>query len=179
MKRIEDTKSYRIALLGLLCAVAIALSALENSLPAVPFMPPGAKAGFSNIATMFAASAMGLFPALCVTLLKALFAFLTRGATAFFMSLAGGTLSTAVMYLLFRYTRRIGYIEIGILSALAHNAGQLAVAAALVSNGSVSGYAPVLLIAALLSGSVTGAVLKSVIPKLRGFISPKDKKGGK
>ena len=49
------------------------------------------------------------------------------------------------MYLLFRFSKNAGYIEIGILSALAHNAGQFSVAAIMVSGESVIGYAPVLL----------------------------------
>ena len=114
--KITKTKSYKAAFTGIAAAVAITLSFLEGLIPTAAFMPPGAKAGFSNIAVMFAASEFGLIPALSVTLLKSLFVFLTRGATAFFMSLAGGVLSTLVMYLLFRFSKNAGYIEIGILS---------------------------------------------------------------
>lgn len=104
--KITKTKSYKAAFTGIAAAVAITLSFLEGLIPTAAFMPPGAKAGFSNIAVMFAASEFGLIPALSVTLLKSLFVFLTRGATAFFMSLAGGVLSTLVMYLLFRFRKR-------------------------------------------------------------------------
>ena len=86
--KITKTKSYKAAFTGIAAAVAITLSFLEGLIPTAAFMPPGAKAGFSNIAVMFAASEFGLIPALSVTLLKSLFVFLTRGATAFFMSLA-------------------------------------------------------------------------------------------
>ena len=47
--------TYKIALFGVLSAVALTLSYLEGLIPTVAFMPPGAKMGFSNIATMFAA----------------------------------------------------------------------------------------------------------------------------
>ena len=157
--------------------MAITLSFLEGLIPTAAFMPPGAKAGFSNIAVMFAASEFGLIPALSVTLLKSLFVFLTRGATAFFMSLAGGVLSTVVMYLLFRFSKNAGYIEIGILSALAHNAGQFSVAAIMVSGESVIGYAPVLLLSALVTGAVTGSILRAVMPKLHNI--DKAVKGGR
>lgn len=82
--KITKTKSYKAAFTGIAAAVAITLSFLEGLIPTAAFMPPGAKAGFSNIAVMFAASEFGLIPALSVTLLKSLFVFLTRGATAFF-----------------------------------------------------------------------------------------------
>ena len=48
-------KAERIALIGLLGALALVLGILENLLPPLPGMPPGAKAGLSNLVTMFAA----------------------------------------------------------------------------------------------------------------------------
>lgn len=165
---IKKTKSYRIAVLGILSAVAITLSFLESLIPTAAFMPPGAKAGFSNIATMFVASSMGFLPAMAVTLIKAAFVLLTRGATAFFMSLSGGILSTAAMFLLFKFTKA-GYVEIGIISALTHNSGQLITAAIIVSNMSIIGYIPILLISALVTGAITGTILKAVMPKLNNI----------
>lgn len=49
-------KTERIALIGLLGALALVLGILENLLPPLPGMPPGAKAGLSNLVTMFAAA---------------------------------------------------------------------------------------------------------------------------
>ena len=46
-------KTERIALIGLLGALALVLGILENLLPPLPGMPPGAKAGLSNLVTMF------------------------------------------------------------------------------------------------------------------------------
>ena len=51
MKRIPG----RVALTGLLAALALALSFLEGLLQPLPMMPPGAKLGLSNIASMYAA----------------------------------------------------------------------------------------------------------------------------
>ncbi len=158
--------TYKIALFGMLSAVAVVLSYLESLIPASAFMPVGVKAGFSNIATMFAASTMGLVPALAISLIKALFAGVTRGATAMLMSFCGGMLSTVVMYILFRYSQKTGYLLIGVISALAHNLGQLAAAAFMVQSVTVIGYAPVLIISGIVTGAVTGSILKAVIPRL-------------
>ena len=46
-KRGADKPAARIALLGILAALAIALSALEGLLPVIPV--PGAKWGLSNL----------------------------------------------------------------------------------------------------------------------------------
>ena len=71
-------KARKTALLGILCAQAIALSFLESLIPALPFLPPGAKPGFSNIVTMFAVLTFGLPQAMCITVFKALFALARR-----------------------------------------------------------------------------------------------------
>lgn len=160
-------KTYSTALFGMLAAVAITLSFLESLLPTAAFLPPGAKPGFSNLANMFAASSMGLVPTLGIAVLKAGFAGLTRGLTAFFMSLCGGVLSTLMMALLFRYAKKLGCVGIGILSAVCHNLGQLAVAAVLVGNASVLGYAPVLLVCALIAGTLTGLIFRAALPAVQ------------
>ncbi len=171
--------TYKIALFGVLSAVALTLSYLEGLIPTVAFMPPGAKMGFSNIATMFAASSMGIVSALAITFIKALFAGITRGATAFFMSLCGGILSTVTMYLLFKLSKKTGYMAIGIICALVHNFGQLIVAIITAGNLSVLGYAPVLLISGTVTGAVTGTVLRAVMPALERVTETITRKGGK
>ncbi len=172
-------KTYKIALFGMLSAVAITLSYLESLIPTAAFMPPGAKLGFSNVATMFAASSLGLVSALAVTLIKAVFAGVTRGVTAFFMSLCGGMLSTVAMYLFFRYSKKTGYMVIGVVCAIMHNAGQLAVAVILAGNTAVFGYTPVLLVSGALTGAATGTVLRAVIPALEKVLKNTELKGGK
>lgn len=171
--------TYKIALFGVLSAVALTLSYLEGLIPTVAFMPPGAKMGFSNIATMFAASSMGIVSALAITFIKALFAGITRGITAFFMSLCGGILSTVTMYLLFKFSKKTGYMAIGIICALVHNFGQLIVAIITAGNLSVLGYAPVLLISGTVTGAVTGTVLRAVMPALERVTETITRKGGK
>lgn len=157
----------KTALLGMLGAAALALSFLENLIPGLPGLPPGAKPGFSNIATMAAASQLGFAGAFSITLLKAGFAGLTRGGTAFFMSIAGGLLSMTVMLLLLRGKRNpFGAIGTGILCAIAHNLGQLLASWVLTGTKAIFGYAPLLLLFALLTGIVTGAVYGAVAPYL-------------
>ncbi len=160
-------KTYRIALTGLLGACAVALSYLESLLPTAAFLPPGAKPGLSNLANMFAAEVLGPLPAFGIAFLKAGFAALTRGGTAGIMSLCGGIFSTAVMLLLFRKDRKLGYVGIGVISAVCHNLGQLCVAAAMVGNLSVLAYLPALLLFGVVAGALTGLICRAVSPMLR------------
>lgn len=162
------TKTKRIALLGIMGALAISLSYLESLIPAFPGMPPGAKPGFSNIVTMFLASSCSIGDAFFITLIKAAFAGITRGATAMLMSACGGMLSTAAACILLRSKKKhFGYIGIGIICAVCHNIGQLAAACVLSGTWSlVFGYGSLLLLFAVATGFVTGAVLRLVIPAL-------------
>lgn len=163
----KNNKIFRITLAAVLCAQALALSALENLLPAFPFMPPGAKPGFSNIITMFAAGSLGLPWALVITVIKGGFAFVTRGFTAAAMSLSGGILSTVVMYLLLRYADKyIGLIGISVVSALCHNAGQLLTSVAITGSAKTFYYAPALALFGLATGVVTGFIFRAVLPAL-------------
>ena len=153
-----------VALGGLLGALALAFSMLEGMLPPLPGMPPGAKLGLSNIVTMYAAGSLGLPWALAIAAVKGGFAFLSRGVTAGAMSLSGGLLSTAVMWLLFKWTKA-SLAVVGVCGALAHNAAQLAVAYALLE-APVLFYVPILGLLGVLTGLLTGAALKLTLPAL-------------
>jgi heptaprenyl diphosphate synthase len=148
----------------MLCALAVALSVLEGLLPTLPV--PGAKWGLSNLATMTALSVFGLPQALAVTVVKAGFAFF-RGGISGAMSLCGGLLSTLVMAALLRgKSERLSLVGVGVLGAVAHNAGQLMAAMALLSPALMY-YAPWLLITALVAGALTGVAVRVVYPHLR------------
>lgn len=158
----------KIALTGIMCALALALSYLETLIPAYPGFPPGAKPGLSNIVTMFMAGGAGPLYAFFITVIKGLFAGVTRGFTAMLMSLSGGILSTSAACLLFRFSKnKLGYIGISIVCAVCHNIGQLAAACIISGTASlVVGYGPLLLIFAVVTGLLTGAILKAVMPTL-------------
>ena len=107
MKQMQFSRSGRCAaVFGLLGALAVVIAAFESALlPALPFLPPGAKPGLSNVVTTFAVSAFSLGGGVYVTLCKAAFAWFARGGTAALMSLAGGLLSTLALWLLLRRPR--------------------------------------------------------------------------
>lgn len=161
----SGSPAYKAAYMGVLSACAIALGYLEGLLPPMPFMPPGAKLGLSNIAVMLASKRFGFLYAVAIAAAKAGFAGLTRGTTAFFMSLAGGVLSAAAVSALFKLKNNpFGFIGLGIISAIAHNAGQLGVASVLLGRGAVLAYAPYLFVFSIVTGAVTGTALKIILP---------------
>ena len=161
-------KTNKVALLGTFGAVALVLSFLEGMLiPDIPFLPVGAKPGLSNIITMYIAGTMGFPGAIYITMLKALFALITRGATGAFMSFSGGLLSTVAVCLLIKYQGRIfSYLGLGIVGAVLHNFGQLVAACIVSGTFALMNYGKYLLIFALITGTVTGSVLLVLMPRL-------------
>ena len=151
-----------IAQTGMFAALSLVLSIFENMLPPMPMMPPGAKLGLSNVVTMYAAGTLGFLPAIFVTVIKGFFAAFTRGMVAMVMSLSGGILSTALMYLCLK-SKKFGYVGIGITGAFSHNLGQL-IAAYFITSKTILWYAPWLFVFSILTGTLTGILLKTVMP---------------
>ena len=160
-----NSAAKRTGLLGLLAALALALSFLEGLLPPLPMTPPGFKVGLSNIVSMFAAGSLGLPYALFLALFKGGFAFLTRGAAAGLMSLSGAVLSTLCVWALLTKTK-LSFLLVGVCGAMAHNAAQLFCAWVLTAHAALI-YIPALVLFGTLSGLLTGTILKFVLPLLQ------------
>lgn len=159
MINMKTKKLNKLTLNAILAALAVAISVVEGLLPTIAFMPPGAKLGLSNIVTMYTSKRLSVYNALAIVIVKALFVFATRGVTAFFMSLAGGFVSTIITAILLnKKNSKIGYIGIGVLGAAAHNVSQLGIAALITNNG-VLYYLPFLIAASVVTGIVTGTIL--------------------
>lgn len=164
-------KTKKVAFLGMMGALALVLGFLENMLiPDIPFLPVGAKPGLSNVVTMYVATVSGFPGAVYITLIKAHFALITRGAAASFMSLCGGLLSTAITCILLRAGRKsFSFWGIGIASACMHNMGQLIAACLISGTFALLNYGKYLLIFSLITGTVTGVMLLILMPRVEKF----------
>ena len=160
-------KTRRVAFLGLLFALAILLSFIEGLVPPLPMMPPGVKLGLANIVTMYCLVLLDFRAALTVTALKGLFAFLTRGAVAAAMSLGGSVLSLLVMALVWRLTKkRCSMLTMGLTGGFFHNMGQLCVSVLILKTTAAFYYLPVLAVAGLVMGFITGVTLQVLMPHI-------------
>lgn len=170
MKRIS---AGTIAKLGLLTAIAVALGYVEYLFPLTSI--PGIKLGLANTVLLYALYLMDAGSALLLMLLKVgLSGLLFGGATAMIYSFAGGALSLAAM-LLARRIKGISEVGVSVTGALLHNVGQLAVAMFAVESRALLAYAPVLLVSAAVTGTLTGLVAKGCIRALEKA----NKRGGK
>ena len=159
-------KAYRVAFLGLMLGLALALSFFESLLPALPFLPVGVKLGLSNIVTMYCLFFLGGRPAFSVAVLKSLFVLLMRGPVGAALSLAGGLFSVAMMLL----SKRLPGLSNGIISmvgAISHNIGQLLLACVILKSAYTLYYLPVMIISGAVMGAVTGILLRLVMPYLQ------------
>lgn len=172
----RSQKAREVATAGMLFALAITLSFLESAITPLLGLMPAMKLGLSNIVVMYALLYLRGRTALALVLLKALFALLTRGATAGLLSLCGGLLSFAVLWgLLCAPFPVTGYI-FSVCGALAHNLGQLLAASALLSSAMALGYAPVLLVAGVCVGALTSLVSRALFPAMAAALGKEPKK---
>lgn len=160
-------RTQTVARLGLLTALALVLGWLEAQLPALPGLP-GVKLGIANTVLLYVLVLYGGRQALGVMLTRVCLAgLLYAGFTGFWYSLAGGLLSLGVMLLLRRFGG-LSLVGVSIGGAAAHNLGQLCVACVFIGHRAALAYAPILLVAGIMTGAVTGVCAQLILRALRG-----------
>lgn len=159
-------KASKVAQYGLIAALALVLSYLESLVPSLGV--PGVKLGLPNIAIVFALYRLGWRDACIISLVRVFLVFLLFGNGAgLAYSLAGAALSLSLMGLL-KKTGRFSSVGVSVAGGVAHNAGQILVAMALLETARLAWYLPVLWIsgtvAGVLIGIVSGVLVERVPP---------------
>lgn len=172
-------KTQRLARAALLTALALGLSWMERFIPLQLLVPlPGIKLGLANLVTLFALYFLGGRMALAILCVRCLLGSLFGGGvTAFCFSITGGLLALAVMAL----ARRLPLLSVygvSILGAAAHHVGQILVAVALLRSGYVVAYLPFLLLVAIATGFLTGAISSALFRAMLAADLPFLKQGG-
>ncbi len=162
----------RICTDALLVACAMMLSYVEVLLPLQLLVPlPGFKLGLANTVTVLAFVLVSRRDAAVILSLRILLMSLLFGTvTSFFFSAMGGLLSFLALLLAERLLRGCSFLGVSVLSAAAHNLGQLLAACCFFGSGILLSYLPVLLLAAALCGSLTGILLNLSVPTLKKSI---------
>ena len=164
----------KLTLLGLMLALVLVLSIIERMLPPLPMLPPQfGRLGLSNVIIMYLLFFAGKKEAFTMAFLKALFNFMMRGPTAGILSLWGGLLSLMlILLLLWLFKSKPSYVSLSIAGAVGHNIGQLIVACIIMRSWILfAGYLPVLLISGAVFGTLTGVVLKIIMPAFNRLYS--------
>ena len=158
-------KAKRIALLGLLTAIALTIFLLEAQLP--PVVPiPGVKLGLANIVTVFAVFALGAWEGAavlaCRVFLGAVFA---GNFSSVLYSAAGGLCAILATVGAKRVLRENQLWAAGCLGAVAHSVGQLLAAVAVTRTAAVLSLLPVLVIISLFTGLFTGLCAQFLVKR--------------
>ena len=161
-----SSTSLRVCRCALLAALALALTALESLVP-VPLPVPGMKLGVANIVTVAAAFWLGPVDAAVVLGVRiVLAAFLTGQLATLTFSLAGGACALAVTLAFARGASTDRVRLCAMAAAVAHNIGQIAVAVAVTATPEIAFYLPILLVAGVVAGYLTGTVAQTVLERL-------------
>lgn len=161
-----------IAKLGLLTAVALVLGYVDSMIPISTI--PGIKLGLSNTVLLYAIFLLDAKSAWILMFLKVgLSGLMFGGVTAMLYSFAGGLLSLSAM-LLMRRVKGMSMIGVSVTGAVMHNVGQMIVACLVVQSRAILAYFPILLIAAVVTGILTGIVAKSAIRGIDAYAHHKN-----
>lgn len=166
----QDKRTKKVALYGLLTALAFVLGYIEALLP-VPMPVPGMKLGLANMASVAALYLLGWPSAVFVTLARiVLSGFTFTNLSMMLYSLSGGILSLAVMGTL-KKCRLFSVVGVSVAGGAAHNIGQLLMAALVVRTAGVFAYLPALLAAGTLAGAAVGLAAGAVMGRVRRALS--------
>jgi heptaprenyl diphosphate synthase len=150
---------------GLLVALALTLSWIEAFIP-LPVSIHGVKLGLANICVLIALYYLDTRTALLLSAVKiAAAAFLFGSLFSLLYGGAGSLLAFGGMWFLKR-TNRVNIVAVSVCAAILHNVGQLCVATALTGTALIFLNLPILIIAACITGSVTGTVATTVLKAL-------------
>jgi heptaprenyl diphosphate synthase len=151
---------------AILLSLALVLSIAERWVPLELIVPvPGIKLGLANIVTLFALLCLRPWDALAILVVRCLVMGAIAGPMTLLFSLSGGLLAFLVMWLQKPLLNKVfSVIGISLAGAAAHNAGQVLVAGLVLSEPLlIVAYLPLLLLAGLLTGTLTGVAAAPVV----------------
>ena len=158
-------KTKQLALGGMLVVLALILSYVEHLLP-LSIGVPGVKMGLPNVVVLFALYRLGGKPAWAISLVRVMMVSLLFG-TLFSLaySVAGAVLSLGVMLLLRRWGK-FSPAGVSVAGGVAHNAGQILVAMALLETAELGYYLPVLCLSGTVAGVCVGLLAALLLRRL-------------
>lgn len=164
----RSRKIKRLAMLGILCTIALILSYVELLLPPLYAAIPGIKMGLANVAVVFVLWRFSVRDAALVSLLRILLVSILFGnAMALAYSLSGAALSLCAMALL-KKSGLFSGVGVSVAGAVFHNVGQILCAMALLGTAEIGYYLIMLTVTGTVSGifvGLAGAVAVSRVPQ--------------
>lgn len=158
----------KVAYFGLFTALALIFSYVEALIP-FSIGIPGVKLGLANLIVVIALYKMNIKEVYFLAVARVVLAgFMFGNMFSILYSLAGGLLSVTVMYFL-KKINGLSLIGVSIAGGVAHNIGQLIVAVFVVSSLNIAYYAPVLIIAGVITGMLIGIAALEMLKRIKTF----------
>lgn len=153
----------KLTTMSMLTAFSLIVFLIEAQIP-LPIAIPGVKLGIANVITLFAIWMLGWKEAGAILVVRIILGNLIVGnVMAMLYSIAGGLLCWVIMSLLKPVMKQKQIWIMSVLGALGHNAGQLAVAVWISGTVGMLWYAPVLILAGIVTGAFTGKCTELVL----------------
>ncbi len=155
-------KTKDVAVIGVLAAFGAILSYIEAILSFTTGIP-GVKIGLANIAVVVALYMYGSKNAFMINIVRIIVVGLLFGNAFSMVFSAAGAIISFVVMVLFKKTNRFSILGVSTVGGVAHNIGQIMIAALVVDSYSVIYYMPALFIAGIITGVIIGFVSKMLI----------------
>lgn len=163
----SSIRTRRLTMSAMYATLALIFTYVEFLIP-YSVGVPGVKLGLANLVIIIVLYEMDFKYATAVNLLRiGLAGLLFNGIFAMFYSLSGGMISLILMWML-KKTDRFSMIGVSMAGGVAHNLGQLLVAAFVVSNIKMFIYFPLLVFSGIVAGigiGIIAYVIDRRIPK--------------
>ena len=146
----------KLTTLGLLSAIALTIFMVEAQIP--PIVPlPGVKVGLANIVTVFAVFVLGGKEGAAVLFTRVFLGAVFAGNfSTIFYSAAGGVCAILVTIGAKGILTKKQLWVAGILGAIAHSIGQMAMAIAISGTPGLAVYLPIMIAISIITGAFTG-----------------------
>ena len=159
----------RISTYAMNVALAFVFSYIEAIIP-FNIGIPGVKPGFANIVILLTICMSDhIIDAYAIAIIRVILAGMTFGNMSTMIYAMAGTLLATTLMLTTKKTGLLSTTGISIIGGIAHNMGQLITAIIMLSTVSLIYYLPILIIAGMIAGIVTGIIAERCIKHLGKF----------
>lgn len=159
----------RFTRLSMLLGLSVVLGMLESIIPILSGIIPGFKIGLANTVVLYVLYMYGFTDAFKISILKVFLVSILRTglfSVSFFLSLGGAILSIFVMGASKKFFK-LSIIGISVIGSVFHCIGQILMAMFVLDLINVIYYLPILMILAIPTGIIVGAISKELIENIK------------
>ncbi|MBR2955944.1 MAG: Gx transporter family protein [Clostridia bacterium] len=166
----KNVNAKRVALSGIMLALALIVALLESMIPPIVPMLPYAKLGLTNVVLLACFLLVGVWEGYLVLVIKCVLSAVYAGNMAMLLwSLPSALVAYTAMVLLHR-TKLFSVTGLSVTGGMLHNFTQILVATIVVGK-SVFFYLPYMLLAGGVAGLVTGVICHFAVNGLKDKVS--------